>query len=233
MDAGLKRTTFFDLSLDPAGQAWSLEGRDRLGVRRPGAGGPAKTAASGFAATGGRRDLACVRAAAGVVVVGSDNGYVRVVPADGGPGRSVPCFGDEGPAWLTDRANTVRAVDVRDDSTEAVAGTEDGRLWLIGLPAGTPLSHWTAHAGRVTAVAFGPRGEWLASGGRDGDVRLWKRTGPGYEPYVTLTTGRPVRQVLFSTDGTDLMVLREGDSAVRVWHLSFLHNQFRVAGLGP
>jgi hypothetical protein len=50
---------------------------------------------------------------------------------------------------------------------------------------------------------------------------------------MTLAAGRPVRQVVFSADGTDLIVLREGDAAVRVWHLDLLHNQFRAAGLEP
>jgi serine/threonine protein kinase/WD40 repeat protein len=231
VEAGLTRTGFFDFSLDPAGRLWSLEGKDRLGRREPGAGGRAKIAASGWAATGARKELACVCAGAGVVVVGSDNGYVRVVPADGGPDRSVECFGGEGPAWLTDRANTVRAVDVRDDSVEAIAGTEDGRLWLIRLPGAKPVGSWPAHVGRVTSVAFGPRGEWLASGGRDRDVRLWKRSSTGYVPYLTLPTGRPIRQVLFSADGAELTVLSAGDSAVRVWHLTELHNQFRAVGL--
>jgi WD40 repeat protein len=83
----------------------------------------------------------------------------------------------------------------------------------------------------VTSVAFGPRGEWLASGGRDRDVRLWKRSSTGYVPYLTLPTGRPIRQVLFSADGAELTVLSAGDSAVRVWHLTELHNQFRAVGL--
>jgi serine/threonine protein kinase/WD40 repeat protein len=233
VEAALKRTAFFDLSLDPAGRVWSLEGRDRLGRREPGAGGPAAIAASGWAATGARKDLACVCAGAGVVVVGCDNGYVRVVPTAGGPDRSCQCFEDEGPAWLMDRANTVRTVDVRDNGTQVIAGTEDGRLWLIGLPDATRLNQWAAHIGRVTTVAFGPGGEWLASGGRDHDVRLWKRVGEGYEPYLTISTAHSVRQVIFSADGTELMILREGDAAVRVWHLDLLNAQFRAAGLEP
>jgi serine/threonine protein kinase/WD40 repeat protein len=233
IEAVLKRTAFFDLSLDAAGRAWSLEGRDRLGRRNPGAGGPAAIAASGWAATGARKDLSSVCAGAGVVVVGCENGYVRVVPSDGGLVQSCPCFGYEGPEWLMDRANTVQAVDVRDDSTQAIAGTEDGWMWLIGLPRAEKLGQWPAHNGRVTTVAFGPRGDWLASGGRDRDVRLWRRTENGYEPYMTVTAGRPIRQVVFSADGTDLIVLREGDAAVRVWHLDLLHNRFREASLDP
>jgi eukaryotic-like serine/threonine-protein kinase len=228
--ADVGRGTYFDLSLDPVGRAWSLEGGNRLGVREAGSAAPVKVIACG-SLTGGRKDLVCVRAGIGLAVVGCDDGYVRVVSAAGGPVRECPCFVDSPDTWLTERANTVRAVDVTDDTTRAAAGTEDGRLWLIGLPAATRSAYWPAHFGRVTAVAFSPDGEWLASGGRDRDVRLWKRTEGGYEPYVTLPAGRPVRQVVFTADGQGLVVLREGDSAARVWHLDKLHKWFREAGL--
>ena len=60
-------------------------------------------------------------------------------------------------------------------------------VWLFRLP-GEKLGGWPAHDDRVTAVAFDPTGEWLASGGRDRRVRLWRRTATGYGPYLTLTS---------------------------------------------
>ena len=41
----------------------------------------------------------------------------------------------------------------------------------------------------------------------------------------------PVRQVLFGPEGTTLLVLREGETAVRVWHLEVLRKQFRELNL--
>ena len=219
----------FDLSLDPSGRLWSVEG-ERLGVREAGAGGPGEPVPCG-STTGGRPELACVRAGARVVVAGGENGYLRVLsPADGGV-RKCECFEVSADTVLTERANTVGVVDLSADETRAVAGTEDGRLWLVDVPTATRLANWPAHGGRVTAVAFGPTGEWLASGGRDRDVRLWRRTATGYAPYLTFPAGRPVRQVVFTADGTKLVVLREGDSAARVWHLDELRKRFAENGL--
>jgi len=56
--------------------------------------------------------------------------------------------------------------------------------------------------------------------------------GDGYAPYLTLRFPRPVRQVAF-TDGADLLVLLEGETAVRQWHLDELRKRFREAQLDP
>jgi WD40 repeat protein len=228
VEAGLKAGGPFDIGLDASGQGWEVSGT-QLGVRP--AAGPGKARAVGLGLNlGGRRELTCVKAAGGLVVAGGTNGYLRVVRADGGPTRELACFEESAATRFTERANTVQAVDVRDDRG-AAAGTEDGRVWLFDLGTGTRLGHWRAHTGRVTAVAFDRTGDWLATGGRDREVHVWKRSGPTYEPYLTLWTGRPVRQVLFGPEGTTLLVLREGETAVRVWHLEVLRKQFRELNL--
>jgi eukaryotic-like serine/threonine-protein kinase len=225
----LRPRVYFDLSLDPDGRAWSVEEGERLGLRLPGAAGPKQTKAASWTMTS-RKDLSAVRAAREFVVVGCENGHLRVVPTGNGPVRECACFEQNATTLFTDRANTVRAVDVTEDETRAVAGTEDGRLWLVGLPDAKLLAHWTAHGDRVTAVAFDRTGEWLASGGRDREVHLWQRSGDTYTPYLALQLPRPVRQVTFTLAG-DLLVLLEGETAVRRWHLAELRKRFREANL--
>jgi WD40 repeat protein len=222
-----------DLSIDRDGRCWVIEGGSKLGVRPAGTGENARPIYLGWP-WDGRKDLACVRAGHSHVLVGCANGYLRIVRAsDGTSIKDCACF-DESPATLfTESANTVHAVDVVSDETLAVAGTEDGRLWLFRLPTGEKLGGWTAHSDRVTTVAFDRTGEWLASGGRDRLVRIWQRTGDGFHQYMTLAApgaGR-VRQLVFAGDDR-LLVLHENESAVRVWHLDRLAEAFRSAGIG-
>jgi serine/threonine protein kinase/WD40 repeat protein len=221
-----------DLSVDREGRCWVIEGGSKLGVRAAGTGEKARPISLGWP-WDGRKDLACVRASQNLVLVGCANGYMRIVPAAGNPVRDCACF-DESPATLfTESANTVHAVDVLADETHAVAGTEDGRLWLFRLPNGEKIGGWAAHSDRVTTVAFDRTGEWLASGGRDRLVRLWRRSALGYTLYVSLEApgaGR-VQQVVFA-DNDRLLVLHENETAVRVWRLDRLAKAFRDAGIG-
>jgi serine/threonine protein kinase/WD40 repeat protein len=228
-----KDGTLRDLAIDPAGRCWAIEGSKDLGVRPAGAGGKARPVPVGWP-WNGRLGLTCVRARGPHVLVGCENGFLRVLRPDGTVARSVACFDESAATLLTESANTVHAAALSADNTLAAAGTEDGRLWLFRLP-GEKLGRWPAHEDRVTAVAFDPTGEWLASGGRDRRVRLWRRAGSGYEPYVTLNSpgAGPVAQVVFTADGRRLLVLHEKETAVRVWHLDRLMTTFAEARLGP
>jgi WD40 repeat protein len=65
---------------------------------------------------------------------------------------------------------------------QLATGSRDGtaRLWAAD---GRPIAICAGHGGPVTAVAFAPMGEWLASSGEDRCVRLWR---------LDPATGRPV-----------------------------------------
>ena len=71
------------------------------------------------------------------------------------------------------------------------------------------------HFGGVLAVAFSPDGQWLASGGFDGFVRLWD-VSTGKALHAMPGHGREVTSVVFSRAGK---VLASGsrDHTVRLW----------------
>jgi WD40 repeat protein len=113
----------------------------------------------------------------------------------------------------------------------AALGADDGRLVVVRLPDGTPVTELAAHGDRVESLAATPSG-LLASACREGLVRLWRWDGATLRGLFTLRHARPVRQVAFAADGVTLAVRVDGERAVRLWHLDRLCGRFQGLGLG-
>ncbi|MFJ6940386.1 NB-ARC domain-containing protein [Streptomyces sp. NPDC101132] len=91
---------------------------------------------------------------------------VAVVPRSG---RTEPAAGAPAASGPTAGAPSV-----------LLLGAETGRTALEGCDHTGRERHPDAHEGPVLALAAGPHGRWLASGGQDGAVRFWARhDGPG------------------------------------------------------
>ena len=52
-------------------------------------------------------------------------------------------------------------------------GLENGAVNLWDVAAGEVIRSFAGHEGRVRALAFGPRDEWIVTSGDDGFVRMW------------------------------------------------------------
>ncbi|MCI0464092.1 MAG: WD40 repeat domain-containing protein [Gemmataceae bacterium] len=82
------------------------------------------------------------------------------------------------------------------------------------------LRQLRGHGGAVTCLALAPDGRLLASGSKDGTVRLWAP--PEGRPVQVLQHSREVQCVSFSPDGR-LLASGGKDRQVRLWSLELLH----------
>lgn len=105
-------------------------------------------------------------------------------------------------------------------------------LWDRGEPAGPRIFE---HAGFVYSVAFSADGEWLASGGADGTVRVY-HVRDGSPRWPPKTHDEAVYSVAFSRDGS--RVASGGyDRVVKLWDahtgrpLPELHRKGRVGSV--
>jgi WD40 repeat protein len=88
----------------------------------------------------------------------TDGSKIRLI--DGLTGREVFAAEGRGPiAWHPGGA-------------QLASGNGRGvTIWSV--PAGKPIRSWEAHGAQITAIAWSPDGERLATGGRDTSLRVW------------------------------------------------------------
>jgi len=126
-----------------------------------------------------------------MIVVGYQNGYIRLWNRQGKALVEVPEEGDA-------HEGRVTCVAVSADGQTIASGGEEGtvRLWdREARPVGPSL---TGHDGSINAVAVSADGRLIVSAGDDGMVRLWERRTPSapvkaYEAKVD--------SIAFSSDG--------------------------------
>lgn len=133
------------------------------------------------------------------------------------PGCSVWQLGDHAPNYVdstTHRGADVLAFDAT--SRLLASGDWDGRIALRALGSGQPERIWQAHDGFVEGIAFAE--EQLISGGQDGRLILWTRTG---EAHRIVDTGSGITR-LEVLNGR--VVTGHYDGSVRAWTLPAFEN---------
>ena len=109
------------------------------------------------------------------------------------------------------------------EPVETTVRIDSGGAWPDCPPPVTPIRvilfrALRDHAAAVLSVAFSPDGNLLASGSRDGAVRLWEVAG-GREASTLRGHTEAVSSVAFSPDG-NLLASGSRDGTVRLWEVA-------------
>jgi len=193
---------------DPATGKGTLASKNRLGV-----------------ALRGVADVTAVTAGRDWVIAGMRDGDVRVFPVQGAGERAMQAMRHVAPV-------PVRSTALLAGESLALAGADDGSMTLLGIPEGEVVQQWRPHRDQVTSLAVGSEGV-VASGSRDGTVRLWQLRGKVLAPLFTLRHARPISQIAWeSAPASRLFVLEQGSRGCRVWHLDRLRERLEQMGLG-
>jgi WD40 repeat protein/tRNA A-37 threonylcarbamoyl transferase component Bud32 len=171
----------------------------------------------------GRTSVYCVAAGADWVTAGSWDGSVKLFHSLDGTLASVwPCPG--GP---------VLCVGLSRDQQWFAAGAQNGSTYVVRVPNRELVAELKGHHESVDAVAFRGDGSLLATGSRDGTIRLWEWTGGSLQEWLTLPSpSGPVAAVAFSPDGERLACLVRNELAVRIWDLAALRQHMAQMNLG-
>lgn len=92
-------------------------------------------------------------------------------------------------------------------------------IWLYDIDTYKPLSLLTGHTDRVQSVEYSADGKILASGSRDGTIRLWD---PQTTKNIAVLTGHQngVTDIAISGDSRKLASVGADEKFVRLWNIN-------------
>ncbi|MFO0878416.1 MAG: WD40 repeat domain-containing serine/threonine-protein kinase [Gemmataceae bacterium] len=117
------------------------------------------------------------------------------------------------------------------DQQLALVGGAHGRRWLLRIPSTTVVSEFPSEPEGMQSLAWGSN-SLVACGYRGGTIVVYQRKGETLVELFRLSHQRLLRRIQFSSDGTRLVVLLDGERGIRVWHLGRLRERFDSLQLG-
>jgi len=132
--------------------------------------------------------------------------------------------------WAAQSA-AMTAVRLSADESWAVTGNRQGGCHMARVPGGEPIGELPGHFGAVRAITLSPDDQWLATGDEEGTLRLWRRSGETFSLWFALPLAGPIQAVRMTPDRAELIVLVQGETAVRILAWAELEQRFRELGL--
>ena len=121
-----------------------------------------------------------------------------------------------------------------------VAISSDQSLWAIGLSSGQiqilrpsdfkTLATLEEHATEIVGLIFraDSHAHQLVSASEDGSIRLWTKSGETWRrERVLFESEIPIRSIDLSSDGSQLIAVRQGEFVVHHWDLWKLDDQLQ------
>jgi serine/threonine protein kinase/WD40 repeat protein len=118
------------------------------------------------------------------------------------------------------------------DETLVLAGTSQGGMMTLRPGDGQITSESLPHGDAITALAFSADGKLAASAGGDRRLLLWQRVDDQLKQVLSLRVPTRVVRLEFTSDGRELVVLLQGETALRVLQLDLLQRELAAIGLG-
>lgn len=103
----------------------------------------------------------------------------------------------------------------------AISGGEDDAGWIWSVFDGTPLVRLGGHTDSVIAAGFSADGKFAATGGMDGQVRVWSRVGESEERWTFAHSFSGPDEIVWFAWHPTAPILAAGatDSTVWMWHV--------------